>query len=174
MQPALRPFWPDRRRITWPEPSGPHVPLGQVADIRVITGPPMIRDEGGMLTGYVYVDIDPAKQDIGSYVADARAEVARSVHLPSGYALQWTGQYELLQQMQQRMRVLVPLTLAVVLLQYNLSTAVWVGLIALAGLATQMGVVMVVYCDSAYHRHKREGRIRTLDDIVEATLEGSV
>ncbi len=191
----------------WPEPSGPHVPLGQVADIRVVTGPPMIRDEDGMLTGYVYVDMDPAKQDIGSYVADAKAEVARSVHLPGGYYLKWTGQYELLQQMQQRMRVLVPLTLVIVLLllvmnfgnftealivlasvpfalvgsvwllvllHYNLSTAVWVGLIALVGLATQTGVVMVVYCDSAYHRRKREGRIRTLDDIVEATLEGSV
>ncbi len=191
----------------WPEPSGPHVPLGQVAEIRVVTGPPMIRDEAGMLTGYVYVDMDAAKKDIGSYVDEAKQIVEREVRLPPGYFLKWTGQYELLEQMQARMRFLVPLTLVIVLLllymnfgnltealivlasvpfalvgsiwllailHYNLSTAVWVGIIALVGLAAQTGVVMVVYCDSAYHRHKAEGRIRSLDDIVEATLEGSV
>jgi Cu(I)/Ag(I) efflux system membrane protein CusA/SilA len=191
----------------WPEPGGAHVPLGQVADIRIVTGPPMIRDEAGMLTGYVYVDMDPAKKDIGSYVDQAKKAVAKQVNLPSGYSLRWTGQYELLQQMQARMRFLVPLTLLIVLLllymnfgslaealivlasvpfalvgsiwlmsilHYNLSTAAWVGIIALVGLAAQTGVVMVVYCDSAYHKFKAGGRIRTLDDIVEATLEGSV
>ncbi|HEV2105257.1 MAG TPA: efflux RND transporter permease subunit [Candidatus Eisenbacteria bacterium] len=190
-----------------PEPGGPHVPLGQVADIRISTGPPMIRDEAGMLVGYVYVDMDPGRRDVGGYVDEAKRAVAAGVRLPPGYALKWTGQYELLQQMQARMRVLVPLTLAIVLLllymnfgnltealivlcsvpfalvgsvwlmtllHYNLSTAVWVGIIALVGLAAQTGVVMVVYCDAAYHRRKREGRIRSLDDIVEATLEGSV
>ena len=189
------------------ETGGPHVPLGQVADIRVVTGPPMIRDEAGMLVGYVYVDMDAGKRDIGGYVDDAKEVVGRDVRLPAGYFLKWTGQYELLQQMQARMRILVPLTLVIVLLllymnfgnlteslivlasvpfalvgsiwllamlQYNLSTAVWVGIIALVGLAAQTGVVMVVYCDSAYHKRKREGRIRDLDDIVEATLEGSV
>jgi copper/silver efflux system protein len=189
------------------ETGGPHVPLGQIADIRVVTGPPMIRDEAGMLVGYVYVDMDAGKRDIGGYVDDAQREVAKGVHLPAGYFLKWTGQYELLQQMQTRMRFLVPLTILIVLvllymnfgnlaqslivlcsvpfalvgsiwlmalLHYNLSTAAWVGIIALVGLATQTGVVMLVYCDSAYHRYKREGRIRTLDDIVEATLEGSV
>jgi len=186
---------------------GPHIPLGQVADIRVTTGPPMIRDEAGMLTGYVYVDMDAGRKDIGSYVGEARRAVAREVRLPPGYSLEWTGQYELLRQMQERMRILVPATLALVLLllymnfgnltealivlasvpfalvgsvwllailHYHLSTAVWVGLIALVGLATQTGVVMIVYCDSAYRRRKAEGRIRDLDDIVEATLEGSV
>ncbi len=191
----------------WTDIGGPHVPLGQVADIRVVTGPPMIRDEAGMLVGYVYVDMDVAKKDIGGYVDDAKQAVEREVRLPAGYFLKWTGQYELLQQMQARMRFLVPLTLVVVLLllymnfgnlteslivlasvpfalvgsvwlmallHYNLSTAAWVGIIALVGLAAQTGVVMVVYCDSAYHKRKREGRIRDLDDIVEATLEGSV
>jgi len=194
-------------REPWEGVAGAHVPLGQVADIRVAIGAPMIRDEAGMLVGYVYVDMDPGKRDIGGYVDDAKREVAKDVRLPSGYFLSWTGQYELLQQMQARMRVLVPLTLVIVLLLlylnfgnlteslivlasvpfalvgsvwllaalgYNLSTAVWVGIIALVGLAAQTGVVMVVYCDSAYHKRKREGRIRDLDDIVEATLEGSV
>ena len=185
---------------------GAHVPLGQVADVHVASGPPMIRDEAGMLVGYVYVDMD-ASRDVGGYVDDAKRAVARDVQLPPGYFLKWTGQYELLQQMQARMRLLVPLTLLLVLLllyanfgslapalivlasvpfalvgsvwllallHYHLSTAVWVGLIALVGLATQTGVVMVVYCDVAYRRSLAEGRIQGFDDIVEATLEGSV
>ena len=192
---------------SWPEPRGAHVPLGQVADVRVVTGPPMIRDEAGMLTGYVYVDMDAAKKDIGSYVDEAKKAVGKEIALPTGYFLKWTGQYELLQQMLARMRFLVPLTLVIILLllymnfgnltealivlvsvpfalvgsiwlmailHYNLSTAVWVGIIALVGLAAQTGVVMVVYCDSSYHKFKSAGRIRDLDDIVEATLEGSV
>ncbi len=191
----------------WNDTGGQHVPLGQLADLRIVNGSPMIRDEQGMLTGYVYVDMDPAKRDIGGYVASAKRAVEKDVKLPPGYSLKWTGQYELLQSMQQRMKFVVPLTLVIVLLllylnfgnlteslivlasvpfalvgsvwlmallHYNLSTAVWVGIIALVGLAAQTGVVMVVYCDTAYHRWKREGRIRDLDDIVEATLEGSV
>ncbi|HET9951789.1 MAG TPA: efflux RND transporter permease subunit [Candidatus Eisenbacteria bacterium] len=194
-------------RFSWDESGGPHIPLGQVADIEIVTGPPMIRDEAGMLVGYVYVDMDAAKQDIGGYVDDAKRAVEREIRLPAGYSLKWTGQYELLESMQQRMRFLIPLTIVLILLLlylnfgnlaqslivlcsvpfalvgsvwllaalgYNLSTAVWVGIIALVGLAAQTGVVMIVYCDSAYLRRKREGRIRDLDDIVEATLEGSV
>ena len=127
--------------------------------------------------------------------------------MPPGYSIKWTGQYELLEALQARMRFLVPLTLVLVLmllvmnfgnlaqalivlcsvpfalvgsvwlmalLGYNLSTATWVGIIALVGLATQTGVVMVVYCDGVYLKRKAEGRIRDLDDIVDATLEGSV
>jgi Cu(I)/Ag(I) efflux system membrane protein CusA/SilA len=186
---------------------GAHVPLGQVADIQVVTGPPMIRDEAGMLVGYVYVDMDDARQDIGGYVDQAKRAVAAEVKLPPGYHLKWTGQYELLEQMQGRMKLVVPITIAIILLLlylnfgnlaqslivlasvpfalvgsiwllaalgYNLSTAVWVGIIALVGLAAQTGVVMVVYCDGVYHRRKAEGRIQNLDDIVDATLEGSV
>jgi copper/silver efflux system protein len=191
----------------WSDAAGGHVPLGQVAEIRVVGGPPMIRDEDGLLTGYVFVDMDASKQDIGGYVADAKKIVEKELRLPPGYFLRWTGQYELLQEMQKRMKLLIPLTLVIVVallflnfgnmtqalivlcsvpfalvgsvwllaaLQYNLSTAVWVGIIALVGLATQTGVVMMVYCDTAYHRFKREGRIHGLDDIIEATLEGSV
>jgi Cu(I)/Ag(I) efflux system membrane protein CusA/SilA len=192
---------------SWDATGGPHVPLGQVADIRVVTGPPMIRDEGGMLAGYVYVDMDAGRRDIGGYVDEAKRLVAHEVRLPPGYFLKWTGQYELLEQMRARMQFLVPLTLLLVLgllylsfgnmaqaliviasvpfalvgsvwlmalLGYNLSTATWVGIIALVGLATQTGVLMVVYCDGAYLKWKREGRIRDLDDIIDATLEGSV
>ncbi len=184
-----------------------HVPLGQVADLRIVTGPPMIRDDNGMLAGYVYVDMDAARRDIGGYVDDAKRAVARGLKLPAGYSLHWTGQYELMQAMQSRMAIVVPLALAVILmllymsfgslteslivmasvpfalvgsvwllalLHYNLSTAVWVGIIALVGLAAQTGVMMLVYLNVAYQRRKREGLIRTLDDIIDATLEGSV
>ncbi|HET9328087.1 MAG TPA: efflux RND transporter permease subunit [Candidatus Eisenbacteria bacterium] len=190
----------------WLETGGGHVPLGQVAQIRVVGGPPMIRDEDGMLTGYVYVDMDAAQRDIGGYVDEARRATA-ALRLPSGYFLDWTGQYELLEQVRSRMRVVVPLTLALVLLllflnfgnltqslivlasvpfalvgsiwllallDYRLSTAVWVGLIALVGLAAQTGIVMMVYCDGAFRRWQREGRLRSFDDVVEATLEGAV
>jgi Cu(I)/Ag(I) efflux system membrane protein CusA/SilA len=196
---------PDSR--AWTEAGGAHVPLGQVADIRVVTGPPMIRDEDGQLAGYVYVDMDAGRQDIGSYVDAAKRQVERQVRLPAGYFLRWTGQYELLQQMQGRMQLLVPLTLVVVVLllylnfgnlsqtlivlasvpfalvgsiwlmaalDYHLSTAVWVGIIALVGLAAQTGVVMIVYLDGAFRKWEREGRLHTFDDVVEATLEGSV
>jgi Cu(I)/Ag(I) efflux system membrane protein CusA/SilA len=151
--------------------------------------------------------MDAAKKDIGSYVDEAKEQVGKELRLPAGYFLKWTGQYELLEQMQRRMWFLVPLTLILVLLllylnfgnliealivlasvpfalvgsvwlmailNYNLSTAAWVGIIALVGLAAQTGVVMVVYLDGAYRKFKAEGRIRTFDDIVEATLEGSV
>jgi Cu(I)/Ag(I) efflux system membrane protein CusA/SilA len=207
---VLPPATPQPSRFgpeSWAEGGGLHVPLGQVADIRVVTGPPMIRDEAGMLVGYVYVDIDAARTDIGGYVDQAKRAVEAEVKLPAGYHLKWTGQYELMQQMQSRMRLLVPLTLVIIvmllwlnfrnlaqsmivlvsvpfalvgsvwlmaMLNYNLSTAVWVGIIALVGLAAQTGVVMLVYLDGAYHKAKAEGRIRNLDDIVEATLEGSV
>ena len=189
------------------ETGGPHVPLGQIADIRVVTGPPMIRDEAGMLVGYVYVDMDVAKRDIGGYVDDAKKMVAKEVRLPSGYFLKWTGQYELLEKMAARMRVVIPLTLMIIvlllylhfrnltevlivllsipfalvgsvwlmwLLDYRLSTAAWVGIIALVGLAAQTGVVMIVYIDNAYERRKQAGKIRGLSDIIWAHMEGTV
>jgi copper/silver efflux system protein len=188
------------------------VPLGQVADIRIVGGPPMVRDEGGLLVGYVYVDIDPARRDIGGYVNDAKHAVQEALEhgamrMPEGYFLKWTGQYEQMQEMAERMRLVVPATLLIILallflhfrnfvevlivllsipfalvgsvwllwlLDYRLSTAVWVGIIALAGLAAQTGIVMIVYIDNAYERRKRAGKIRDLSDIVWAHMEGTV
>src|SRR5262249_32423866 len=160
---------------------GATIPLGEVADIRVVDGPPMIRDESGLLVGYLYVDID-ATRDIGGYVNDAKAavEAARArgeLTLPAGDFLQGTGPDELLAQMWARMKIAVPIALGLVvlllylqfqnftevlivllsipfalvgsiwvlyLLDYRLSTAVWVGVIALIGLAAQTGIVMIV------------------------------
>ncbi len=188
------------------------IPLGQLADIKIAAGPPMVRDEGGLLVGYVYVDIDQGKRDIGGYVNEAKAVVQRAqqrgeLKLPAGYFLKWTGQYELLEQMVSRMKIVVPLTLMIVivllllhfknlvevlivllsipfalvgsvwllwLLDYRISTAVWVGIIALVGLAAQTGIVMIVYIDHAYERRKRAGKIRDLSDIIWAHLEGTV
>jgi len=188
------------------------VPLGQLADIKVVNGPPMVRDEDGLLVGYVFVDIDQAQRDIGGYVTDAKKAVKEAtargeLALPPGYFLQWTGQYELMEQMAARMRVVVPLTLGIVvlllwfqfknfievlivllsipfalvgsvwlmwLLDYRVSTAVWVGVIALVGLAAQTGIVMIVYIDHAYERRLAAGKIRDLDDIIWAHMEGTV
>jgi Cu(I)/Ag(I) efflux system membrane protein CusA/SilA len=189
-----------------------YVPLGELADIRILGGPPMVRDEGGLLAGYVYVDIDPRGRDIGGYVNDAKAAVRRALEkgelrLPPGTFLKWTGQYELLEQMTARMKIVVPLTLMIIivllmvhfknmvevlivllsipfalvgsvwimwLLDYRISTAVWVGIIALVGLAAQTGIVMIVYIDQAYERRKRAGKVRDLSDIIQAHMEGTV
>jgi Cu(I)/Ag(I) efflux system membrane protein CusA/SilA len=185
---------------------GAAVPLGELADIRVVTGPPMIKDENGVLVGYVFADIDPTQRDLGGWVDDAKLLVAAQLKLPTGYRLQWTGQYEFLAQMEARLRYIIPLTLVLVVallylsmrgwpqtllvlsslpfavagsiwllafMHYNLSTAVWVGLIAVAGVAAETGIVMVVYLDEAFERYMREGRIHRPEDVDSAVVEGA-
>lgn len=192
-------------------PGGRTVRLDRVADVSITSGPAMIRDESGLLVGYVYVDIHEST-DLGGYVERARAAVdaaidAGEVAVPQGGRLRWTGQYEQLLEMEGRMRVLVPVSLlaivvllwlqfrnfvevlivlasvpfalvgsswALYLLDFHLSTAVWVGVIALVGLAAQTGVVMIVYIDQAYERRLRAGRIRSLADIIDAHAEGTI
>jgi Cu(I)/Ag(I) efflux system membrane protein CusA/SilA len=182
------------------------VPLGQLAEVRVTTGPPMIKDENGVLVGSVFADIDQTQRDLGGWVDDAKAVVAAQVTLPAGYRLQWTGQYEFLAEMEARLRYVIPLTLILVVIllylsmqgwpqtllvlsslpfavagsvwllsymHYNLSTAVWVGLIAVAGVAAETGIVMVVYLDEAFARFMREGRIRVPADVDAAVIEGA-
>ncbi|MEK6192603.1 MAG: efflux RND transporter permease subunit, partial [Chloroflexota bacterium] len=108
----------------WRQP-GAAVPLGQLADVRVTTGPPMIKDENGVLVGYVFADIDQTKRDLGGWVADAKALVASQLALPSGYRLQWTGQYEFLAEMEARLRYVIPLTLVLVVALLYLSMRGW-------------------------------------------------
>lgn len=189
----------------WRQP-GAAIPLGELADVRVTTGPPMIKDENGVLVGYVFADIDQTERDLGGWVDDAKRLVAEQLSLPAGYRLQWTGQYEFLAEMEARLQYIIPLTLIIVvillylsmrgwpqtflvlaslpfalagsvwllaLLDYNLSTAVWVGLIAVAGVAAETGIVMVVYLDEAFLRHLREGRIRKPEDVDAAVVEGA-
>ena len=181
------------------------IALNQLADIVVASEPAMIRDEDGLLTGYVYVDL--ADRDPGSYVAEASEMLRDALQLPVGYALIWTGQYEAMQRVKAHLTVIVPLTLFLVflllymntksitktmivllavpfsavgavwflyLLGYNMSVAVWVGLIALLGVDAETGVFMLLYLDLAYERAKREGRLRSLSELRQAILEGAV
>jgi len=199
------------RRVLVPVTTGAmgwtHVPLGQLADISVKTGPAMIRDENGRLSGYVYVDLDTSKRDIGSYVADAKKAVRDKVQLPTGYQLIWSGQFEYMERVKDRLIVVVPLTLFVVFLLlyfntrsvtktmiilvavpfsavgaiwllyflgYNMSIAVWVGLIALMGVDAETGMFMLLYLDLAYNEAKSKGRMRNWNDLREAIVEGAV
>ena len=180
------------------------VPLGQVADISLNTGPAMIRDENGMLTGYVYVDV--AGRDIGGYVEEAKRIVAAQLKLPAGYVLSWSGQYEFKLRAEERMKILLPLVFFIIfvllyltlhsateaaivmlsvvyamaggvilqkLLGYNFSVAVWVGYIALYGVAVQTGVVMVIYLHEALDHRRAKGPV-SVDDVYQATTEGAV
>ena len=197
----------DLRAVVVPTPSGAQVPLGQLADIRLSQGPGMIRDENGMLSGYVYVDMDTRRRDIGSYVAEAKRAVAANLTMPPGYSLVWSGQYEYMQRARQRLAVMLPLTIFVIflllylntrsivktllvffavpfsavgavwllaLLGYNMSVAVWVGIIALLGIDAETGVFMLLYLDLAYDERVRQGRMRTFDDLQDAILHGAV
>jgi len=181
-----------------------YVPLGQVADIVMSTGPAMIRDENGMLTGYVYLDV--VGRDIGSYVTEAKQAVMDKLKLPPGYSLSWSGQYEFKLRAEERLKIVLPIVFFVIfvllyltfhsaleasivmlsviyamtggvilqkILGYNFSVAVWVGYIALYGVAVQTGVVMVVYLHEALDKKLHQGPV-VEKDIYEATMEGSV
>jgi Cu(I)/Ag(I) efflux system membrane protein CusA/SilA len=165
----------------------------------------MIRDEDGLLTGYVYVDL--ADRDPGSYVDQASEILGDAIELPPGYALIWTGQYEAMERVREHLMLIVPLTLFLVflllymntrsitktmivllavpfsavgaiwfvyLLGYNMSIAVWVGLIALLGVDAETGIFMLLYLDLAYEKAKKDGRLRNLEELREAILEGAV
>jgi Cu(I)/Ag(I) efflux system membrane protein CusA/SilA len=193
------------RRVMVPVGGERQIPVAELATIQTTSGPSMIRNEGGLLTGYVYVDI--AGRDPGGYVEEARRLVAASIKLPSGYAVFWSGQYEAMERVRQRLTFIVPLTAFIIflllylstrsvtktlivalavpfsaigaiwfvyLLGYNMSIAVWVGLIALLGIDAETGVFMLLYLDLAYERAKREGRLRTADDLREAVIDGAV
>jgi Cu(I)/Ag(I) efflux system membrane protein CusA/SilA len=192
-------------RVLVATPSGAQIPLGQIADIRMRTGPGMIRDENGRLSGYVYVDV--SGRDIGSYVRDAKKAVTDRVKVPAGYELVWSGQYEFMERVAQRLKLVVPITLFIVflllyfntgsaiktmiillavpfsaigaiwflyLLHYNMSIAVWVGLIALLGVDAETAVFMLLYLDLAYHEALKKGGIHSWDDLREAIVHGAV
>jgi Cu(I)/Ag(I) efflux system membrane protein CusA/SilA len=197
---------PERlKRILVPAMNGAQVPLGQLAELRLTSGPAMIRDEDGQLSGYVYVDM--AGRDIGGYVEEAKKKVAEQVQLPAGYTLSWSGQYEYMERAKERLIYVVPLTLLVIflllyinfksvarcaivllavpfsmigavwllwVLDYNLSVAVWVGIIALAGVDAETGVIMLLYLEHAYEKWRSEGKMRSIRDLHEAIIEGAV
>jgi Cu(I)/Ag(I) efflux system membrane protein CusA/SilA len=185
--------------------NGAQIPITQLADITMRTGPPMIKNEEGFLSGLVYVDV--TGRDMGSYVEEAKRMVADRVQLEPGYQLVWSGQYEYLQRVVERLWLVVPITLFIVflllyvntgslpktmiillavpfsaigaiwllyLLDYNMSIAVWVGLIALLGVDAETAVFMLLYLDLAYNERKAKGQMRSIADLKSAIEDGAV
>jgi Cu(I)/Ag(I) efflux system membrane protein CusA/SilA len=194
-------------RVLVTAPGGAQIPLQQVATLKTTQGPAMVRDENGLLAGYVYVDFDTSKRDVGRYVEDAKAKVEKGLTLPPGYALAWSGQWENMLRVRERLKLVLPVTVLLIffllyantksagkallvmlavpfsaigavallaLLGYNMSIAVWVGLIALMGLDAETGVFMLLFMDLAIADAKREGRLATKGDLVEAIVHGAV
>jgi Cu(I)/Ag(I) efflux system membrane protein CusA/SilA len=190
-------------------PGGARIALADVADVKVVDGPPVIKSENARLNGWSYVDI--TGRDLGSYVAEAQSVVADFVDLPAGYSLAWSGQYEYMVRAKERLSIVGPVTLAIIvlllylnfrrfaevaiiigtlpmaligglwllyLLGYDLSVAVGVGFIALAGVAVEIGVVMLVYLNQAIRQHmataESESRALTLADVRQAVIDGAV
>ena len=184
-------------------PAGAQIPLSQVADIRFVHGPPMVRSEDGKLVGFVFVDTD---RPIADYVEDAREAVAANAELPDGIRLAWAGQFKYFERAKAKLLVVVPVTLLIIilllylntkslvetfivllavpfsligaiwllyLLDYNMSVAVWVGLIALAGLDAETGVIMLLYLTLAHRRAAEGGKLRTFADLREAIVDGA-
>jgi Cu(I)/Ag(I) efflux system membrane protein CusA/SilA len=194
-------------RVLVMTPGGAQIPLGQLADIRLATGPSMIRDENGRLSGYVYVDIDTSRRDIGRYVADAKKSIREGIQLPPGYELIWSGQFEYMERVKERLWIVVPITLFLIFvllylntrstaktliillavpfsavgaiwfiffLGYNMSIAVWVGLIALMGVDAETGMFMLLYLDLAYREAISQGRMRSWTDLQQVIMHGAV
>jgi Cu(I)/Ag(I) efflux system membrane protein CusA/SilA len=193
------------RRVLVPTPTGVQIPIGQLATIATRKGPMVIRSEDTRPNAWVYIDIKDI--DVGTYVQKAKTIVAEKVKLPAGYNIIWSGEYEYMQRAQQRLMLVIPLTLFIIfviiylntrslakvaivflavpfslvgafwflyLLGYNLSIAVWVGIIALAGLDAETGVVMLLYLDQAYDEWKQKGLMRGLKDLKDAIHHGAV
>jgi Cu(I)/Ag(I) efflux system membrane protein CusA/SilA len=181
------------------------IPLGQLATIKQVAGPMVVRTEGAMPTAWVYVDV--VGRDIGSYVADAQKMVGDMVKLTPGYSVVWSGQYEYMQSAKARMKLVIPTTLALIFLLlyfnfksvgetlivmlslpfalvggiwfisalgYNWSVAVAIGFIALAGVAAETGVVMLIYLDNAWKERLALGRHPSVQLLYESVIEGAV
>jgi copper/silver efflux system protein len=196
------------RRVLLPLPGGQgQIPMEEIANVVLAQGPSMIRDENGLLTGYVYVDFDTSKIDVGSYVTEAKKAVASGLKLPPGYGMIWSGQYENMLRVKERLKIILPLTLVLIFallymntkssfkaalvmaavpfsavgavwllwaLGYNVSIAVWVGLIALMGLDAETGVFMLLFLDLSHDEYKAKGLLRTRRDLTEAIVHGAV
>ena len=193
------------KRVLVDTPMGVQVPLAQLTTLRFVSGPPMIRDENGMLAGYVFLDM--TGRDIGGYVEDLKRAVLERIALPPGYMLVWSGQYEFMERVKKRLKIVVPLTMIIIfvtfyftfksvaktcmvmvgvplslvgaiwylsVLGYNMSIAVWVGIIAVVGTAAETSAVMLAYLDEACARRKAVGGLRTLEELIETVHLGAV
>jgi Cu(I)/Ag(I) efflux system membrane protein CusA/SilA len=192
-------------RVLVPTPGGAQIPISQLAELKFITGPPMLRNEDGFMVSFVLVDVKGI--GIADYVNLARQVVHEKAAIPQGVRVEWAGQFKYFERAKARLKVLVPLTLVIVflmlflnhgsigealiilltipfsligavwllyLLDYNMSIAVWVGMIALAGLDAEMGVLMMLYMDLSCRQHSAENRLQSRQDLTEAIVEGAV
>jgi copper/silver efflux system protein len=198
------------REIIVPTSSGAQIPLGQLAKLNVVRAPMGVKSEGAIPNAWIYVDVKGV--DVGTYVQTAQRAVNqaianKTIQVPSGYNIFWSGQYEYMLRAQQRLMIVVPITLLIIVLiiylntrslvgtaivmlsvplalvgsfwllyldGYNLSVAVWIGLIALAGVSAETGVVMLLYLDLAYDQWQREGKMRNAADLRDAIYHGAV
>jgi Cu(I)/Ag(I) efflux system membrane protein CusA/SilA len=193
-------------RVLVPLPNGGTVAMEEIADLKWTTGPAMIRDENGLMNGYVLLDFDTSLTDVGTYVQHAKAAVS-GLKLPPGYSLTWSGQYENMIRVKERLKLILPITLVLIFgllyantksafkagivmlavpfsaigafwllwgLDYNMSIAVWVGLIALMGLDAETGVFMLLFLDLSHDEAQRKGRLNTDGDLIEAIIHGAV
>ena len=186
-------------------PSGAQVALGELAHIAVVKGSTLIKSENAYLNNIVYVDVQG--RDVGGYVTEAKRLLERTLRLPTGYRLEWSGQFEAMERAGKKLRIVVPITLAIIfgllyfnfrsvaesaivmlslpfalvggvflmwLLDYNMSVAVAIGFIALAGVAAETGVIMLIYLDHAYRERGARGLLRGRADVDAAVEYGAV
>jgi Cu(I)/Ag(I) efflux system membrane protein CusA/SilA len=201
----LRDSLADLRQLPIVTESGAQITLGTIANLQIANGPPMLRSENARLSGWIYVDL--RGRDLQSAVEEMKERVTRSVSLPAGYSIAWSGQFEYLERAQAKLRVVVPFTLLVILvllfltfqrmdeallitatlpfaliggfwfiyfLGHEVSIATAVGFIALAGVAAEFGVVMLIYLKHAWDERVASGRVPTLELLDEAIREGAV
>jgi Cu(I)/Ag(I) efflux system membrane protein CusA/SilA len=180
------------------------IPLAELAEIKIVKGPSVIKSDEGTLVSYVYIDY--SGKDIGGYIEQGRKKLA-SLKIPEGYRIEWSGEYEYLVRTEERMKFVIPLVALIIillvyfntnsvvktlfvllsvpfslvgsfwllyLLNYNMSTASWVGIIALAGISVETGIVMFLFLELAYEKWKNEGRLKTKDDLRDAVMYGAV
>jgi Cu(I)/Ag(I) efflux system membrane protein CusA/SilA len=192
-------------QILIPTPSGPQIPLGEVADLKINPGPPMIQSENSRRTATIPIAM--SGRDVGSFIADAQKAISEKLQLPPGYTIVWSGEFAQIQEANARLKWAVPLALFLIvlllyaatnswfrvsvvllavpfslvgamwflyLLGYNMSLAVWVGIIALAGLDAETGLVMLLYLDNSYERFKSQNRMNTSEDLRQAVHDGAV
>ncbi|MCG6153772.1 efflux RND transporter permease subunit [Leptospira bandrabouensis] len=192
-------------KVLIPIQKGAHIPLSYLASIEYNIGPTMIRDENGFLTGYVY--LDTTESDLLGFVDRMKTIVTSEIDLPKGVFLEWSGQYENIIRVRDRMFIVVPITLVLIffllymntksitktaivltavpfsmigafwllfVLDYQISVAVWVGIVALLGLDAETGVFMLMYLDLSYEKHKNSNRLKTIGDLKLAIIEGAV
>ncbi|MCB9208513.1 MAG: efflux RND transporter permease subunit [Ignavibacteriales bacterium] len=193
------------KRVLVPIPNGGNVPVSELADLQIKKGPPMIKSENARPNAWVYIDIKNI--DVGTYMKNAKEIINKEIQLPPGYSIIWSGQYEYMERSSQRLALVIPITLVLVVLLlyintksvtktlivllalpfslvgaiwflylagFNMSVAVWVGIIALLGVDAETGVIMLLYLDIAYEKFKKNKMLNSLSDLREAIFEGAV